>query len=263
MRLTVLGRASVLAAGVMMATACDVVFAQKVSETVNKTVPLPSGGTLKLHNFSGDVKITATNGRDVVIKAVREADRDRLDHIKLEIETSGSTVTIEANKRDESWSKSVTDNNVVHTTFDIQVPASAMLDIDVFSSDLTIAGVTGKQNLKTFSGTIAVTGAKAAVTAEAFSGEIEVEAKAAGANPELNLSTFSGNIKGLLADSVKGAVSFDSFSGHFNSEIPLAVQSTSRSRNARGRTSDSRADTASAGSTLYFHTFSGNVKVTK
>src|SRR5205814_10035237 len=141
-------------------------------------------------------------------KAVREADRDRLDHIKLNIETSGSTVTIDANKRDPDWSKSNTDNNVVHTTFDIQVPASAMLDVDVFSSDLTISGVTGTQNLKTFSGTIAVTGLKAAVTAETFSGGVNIDAKAAGATPELSVNTFSGSVTAKLSDNVKGAVAF-------------------------------------------------------
>jgi DUF4097 and DUF4098 domain-containing protein YvlB len=264
MRLTGLGRSAVLVAGVIVAVACDIIaFDQKESETVNKTVAFPASGTLKLHNFSGDVKITATNGHDVVIKAVREADRDRLDHIKLNIETSGSTVTIEANKRDPDWAKSVTDNNVVHTTFDIQVPASAMLDVDVFSSDLTIAGVTGKQNLKTFSGSIAVTGAKAAVTAETFDGGVDIDAKAAGATPELTVNTFSGRIMAKLADSVKGAVSFSSFSGHFDSEIPLAVHSTGRNRNAKGKSIDSGAPSASGDSTLYFHTFSGNVKVAK
>jgi DUF4097 and DUF4098 domain-containing protein YvlB len=262
MRLTGLGRWAVLLAGLTLAAACDVVFAQKESETVSKTVSFPSNGTLKLHNFSGDVKITATNGHDVVIKAVREAERDRLDHIKLSIETSGSTVTVEANKRDPDWSASAKDNNVVHTTFDIQVPASAMLDVDVFSSDLTITGVTGTQNLKTFSGTIAVAGAKAAVTAETFSGGVSIDAKAAGAKPELTVATFSGRITATLSDNVKGAVSFSSFSGHFDSEIPLAVHSTTRTRSSRGK-SDSGADSTSDTSTLHFHTFSGNVRVAK
>src|SRR5271169_6673084 len=105
MTLTGLGRGGALVASLMLVGACDVAFAQKESETVNKTVAYPSNGTLKLRNFSGDVHITATNGHDVVIKAVREADRDRLDHIKLDIETSGSTVSIQANKRDADWSR--------------------------------------------------------------------------------------------------------------------------------------------------------------
>jgi len=261
MRLTGLGRSAMLAAGLMTLAACDVVLAQKESETVNKTVAFPANGTLRLHNFSGDVTITATNGHDVVIKAVREGDRDRLDHIKLDIETSGSTVTIQANKRDTNWH--ITDDNVVHTTFDIQVPASAVLDVDVFSSDVRISGITGKQNLKSFSGSITVAGAKSPVTAETFDGAVDIDAKAAGATPELAVHTFSGSITAKISDAVKGAVSFSSFSGHFDSAVPLSVHSTGRGREWRGNSSSSGGDSSSSDSSLRFHTFSGNVKVVK
>ncbi len=94
---------------------------QKETETVNRTVPFPDKGVLKLHNFSGPVRITTTTGRDVVIKAVRRAERSRLDTIKLDITTSGSTVTIEANQRDSAV-RDRDGENVVETEFDIQVP---------------------------------------------------------------------------------------------------------------------------------------------
>ena len=71
-----------------------VLAAQRETETVNRTVPLPDKGTVELRNFSGPVKITGTTGRDVVIKAIRRADRERLDRIKLDITTTGSTVIV-------------------------------------------------------------------------------------------------------------------------------------------------------------------------
>src|SRR6266853_6996790 len=146
-----------------------VTHAQEETEHVNRTLSFPSGGTLQLHNFSGDVHITVTTGKDLVIKAVRRAERDRLDHIALDIQTSGSTVTIDANKRDPGWQHD--NNNVVETSFEIQVPASAGLDVDVFSSNLDIKGVAGAERLKTFSGNITVDAAAGAVprlTAETF-----------------------------------------------------------------------------------------------
>jgi len=269
MRLTVLGRATALAAGVMAVAACDVVLAQKESETVNRTVAFPANGTLKLRNFSGDVHITATSGHDVVVKAVRDAERDRLDHVKLDIESSGSTVSIDANKRDDSWRER--DNNVVHTTFDIEVPASAMLDVDVFSSHVTIEGVTGSQRLHTFSGEITVNGAKSPITAETFNGDVDIEAKAAGASPDLTVHTFSGHISAKLADNAAGSVTFDSFSGRFDSDLPLALHSAGRARDTRDRhrgdqSSDTKSTTSpapSGDSKLQFHTFSGSVKIVK
>lgn len=256
MRLTEIGRMTVLAAA-LVAVPVAATAAQKETETIDRTVRLPDKGTLKLRNFSGDVHITGTSGRDVVIKAVRRADRERLDHIKLDIQTSGSTVTIQANKRDADWDSRRHDDYVVETSFEIQVPSSAELDIYGFSSDLDISGVTGDQKLETFSGAITVAGAKAAIRAHSFSGAIEIDATGAGASPELTADTFSGRIRAKLSENAKGSVSFDSFSGSFDSEVPLTLHSANRRRIAADLPGGSN------GGTLSFHTFSGSVQVTK
>jgi DUF4097 and DUF4098 domain-containing protein YvlB len=255
MRLTRFGHPAVVAATILAVWIPAEAAAQKETETVDKTVSLPSHGTLRIKNFSGDVRLTPASGNDVVIKAVRRARREQLDHIKLEIETGGSTVTIDANKRDAGWRDH--DDNVVETTFDIQVPATAMLDVYGFSSDLNVRGVTGDQKLETFSGDITVDGAKGSMDLKTFSGRIDVNLTGAGAAPSLSAETFSGRIQARLADNAKGEVSFDSFSGDFNSDIPLTIRSVGRRRTS------GTLPGGSGGSTLRFHTFSGDVKVTK
>lgn len=237
MRLTGFARFALLSLGVIAFAASTSARAARETENVDRTLAFPAGGTLELHNFSGDVHITGTSGKDIVIKAVRRADRDQLDHIKLDIQTSGSTVSISANKLDVGWDHH--DNNVVDTTFEIQVPASAKLNVDVFSSNLDIKGVTGSERLKTFSGTITI------------------DASAAGASPNLSAETFSGDIRAKLAGDAKGDVSFDSFSGRLDSDLPLTLHSAGRSR-FRGTLPGGKDD-----STLSFHTFSGDVKVTR
>jgi DUF4097 and DUF4098 domain-containing protein YvlB len=254
MRLTRFGH-FIVAAAVLSLWMPAEAAAQKETETVNRTVPLPSHGTLRLKNFSGNVHLTPASGNDVVIKAVRVARREQLDHIKLEIETTGSTVSIDANKRDADWRDH--NDNVVETTFDIQVPAAAVLDVYGFSSDLDIRGITGDQKLETFSGDITVEGAKGAMDLKTFSGRIDLNLTGAGTSPSLSAETFSGRIQVRLADNAKGQLSFDSFSGQFNSDIPLTVRSV-----GRRQTSGSLPGGAD-GSTLRFHTFSGDVRVTK
>ena len=237
MRLTGFTHPALLSIAILALAVPATTLAQRETETVDRTLPFPSGGTLALHNFSGDVHITGTTGRDIVIKAVRRADRDRLDHIKLDIQASGSRVMIEANTRDDSWHDR--DNNVVDTTFEIQIPASARLDIDAFSSDLDIRGITGEQRLKT------------------FSGDITIDAAAAGTAPDLSAETFSGGIRARLADEAKGDVQFSTFSGNLDSDLPLTIRSTSRSRTLGSLPG------GSGGGSLTFKTFSGNVRVTK
>lgn len=229
-------------------------FAQTETETVERTLRLPSNGTVSLRNFSGDVRISAAGGSDVVIKAVRRATRDRLDHIKLDITESGSTISIEANKRDEGWKER--ENNVVETEFEIQVPASARLDVKVFSSDVTVRGVTGDQTLETFSGDIRVEGARGRLAVKSFNGDIAADLTGAGSEPDIAAETFSGGIETRLSESARGRVEFASFSGSFESAIPLANQTTSR-KNVRGDLP------GGAGDTLKFKTFSGQLKILK
>ncbi len=199
------------------------------TERVDRTVSIQAGGQLRLKNFSGRVTITGSNRSDVAVHAVRRAPRERLDHIKLEIVETGSGVSIEANKRDDSWHEQ--NNNVVDTELDIQVPADVSLDIHVFSSDVFVKDVRGRQRLHTFSGEVEVTGAEAALDAD----------------------TFSGNIAVSLVQGTSASVDFDSFSGSLRADVPMTYRSASR-RHIRG-------DIGSGGTDYHFKTFSGDVRI--
>src|SRR5689334_20015233 len=120
---------------------------QRDTETVDKTLTMPAGGTLRLKTFSGRVKITGGSGDQVVIHAVRRATRDRLDDIKLEVTQTGSTIEVDANHRLVERRN----DNVVETDFEITVPSKTRLDIKTFSADVTVLGVSASQNIDGFS----------------------------------------------------------------------------------------------------------------
>lgn len=227
---------------------------QKETERVDRTIPFSPGGTLHLKNFSGTIRITGTNDGQVVIAAVRRATRDRLDHVKLDIQTTGSEITINANKTDSEWRDR--NNNVVETEFDIKVPSDTRLDIDAFSSDVQVAGVHGKQRAHTFSGAIVLRGADGPLSLESFSGDIEFEVVDATASPDFEVKTFSGNINADIPEATSGNVQFNSFSGSFRSDIPLTMETGGR-RSFRGRLNNG------GGSDIRFKTFSGDVRIRK
>ena len=220
-----------------LATPQAALAAQKETETVDRTVSIGDRGTLKLNNFSGDVRITGTSGGDVVIHAVRRASRERLDNIKLEINTDGSTVSIEANKRVPNYKEQ--NNNVVETDFDIKVPQGTTLKLDSFSGKLEVTGVTGEIN------------------AETFSGDIAIDATAASQVPAMTAETFSGNIQARMPASASGKISFNSFSGNVRSDLPIDMGSRTKRR-------DFNADLGNgSGPTLRFTTFSGDLRIEK
>ena len=187
------------------------VAAQQDTETVDRTVSIGPRGVLKLTNFSGDIRITGAPGNDVVIHAVRRGERERLDNITLEITTSGSTVSIDANKRNSNWREE--NNNVVETTFDIRVPRGTTLDLNSFSGKIDVRGVTGEVDAETFSGDIHArvpSSASGRVRFDSFSGSVrsdlpismgsrskrDVDATLGSGNgPTLTFKTFSGDLR--------------------------------------------------------------------
>jgi hypothetical protein len=202
---------------------------QKETERVDRTVQIRAGGQLRLKNFSGHVTITGSNRADMAVHAVRRATRDRLDHIKLDIQETSAGVTIEANRKDDDWRER--DNNVVETDFDIEVPADIAVDVEVFSSDVSVRDVRGKQRVHTFSGRVDLSGAEKDIDAETFSGDITVK----------------------LVQGASASIDFDSFSGSMDSEVPMNYRSSGRRH--------VRADIGSGGTDYHFKTFSGDVRI--
>ena len=202
------------------------------TETVDRTLTMPAGGTLRLKTFSGRVKITGGSGDQLVVHAIRRASRDRLNDIKLEITQSGNTVEIDANHRLVERRN----DNVVETDFEITVPSKTRLDIKTFSADVTVTGVSASQNI------------------DGFSSDVIVESTDFADGNDIDVNTFSGTIRLRLPANARGTIDFNSFSGRFESDLPVTLNTSSR-RNFRG--------TLNGGGSGAFRlkTFSGDVSI--
>jgi hypothetical protein len=227
--------------------------ASRETEKVARTLPLNPGGTLRLKSFSGRVHISVGEGNEVVIEALRYGSRSRLDHIKLDVHGDGSTVYVDANRHDSSWSAR---DNVIETDFDIKVPRHANLTVQVFSAQVMIEGVEGRYDVSGFSSHLSVIDAVGPIKAHTFSGPIEIRAKAWQDDQRLDVDTFSGNVTLHVPEEAAGLIQFNSFSGHLNSDIPLTLKSGSR----RTITAELGANPRTGGN-LRFKTFSGSVRI--
>jgi DUF4097 and DUF4098 domain-containing protein YvlB len=225
------------------------------TEHISRTMKIEPGGTVRVKSFSGRVAISATDGNEVVVNAVRRASRERLDHIKLDVHADGSSVYIDANHRDSTWWS--WRNNVVETDFDITVPRRVDLDISVFSASVSVQGVTGSYRVSGFSSPITLEDVGGTVKAHTFSGSVEIQAKD-WHDQDVDVDTFSGNITMRVPEAARGRVTFNSFSGHLNSDLPLTLRNGSR----RSLKADLGVD-AEGGGSLRFKTFSGSVRINR
>lgn len=240
----------------LLALAAPAVWAA-VDETehISQTLKMEPGGTLRLKSFSGRVTITASDRPEVVIDAVRHGTRAQLDRIKLDIHADGSSVVVvDANRRDRSWFELSGRSNVVDTDLDVKVPRRTNLDVSVFSAPVTVEGVEGSHKLHGFSSRLSLSDVVGPIQAQTFSGAVVIREKSWESNQTIDVHTFSGNVELHVPESARGTVTFNSFSGRLNSEMPLTLHS-SRGRNLR-------AELGSGGNgALRFKTFSGSVKI--
>jgi DUF4097 and DUF4098 domain-containing protein YvlB len=218
------------------------------TEQVDRTIPFQGGGTLRLKNFSGDIRITGSDTGEVTIHAVRRAPRARLDRIKLTIETTGSTIAINANDRPDDRDDR---ENVVETSFEIRVPRSISLDVHSFSSTITVDDVEGRHQIHNFSGDVRLTRIRGPVRAKTFSGSLQLDAADAG--HELDLDTFSGDVELVLPQNAGADIRFNSFSGDIRTSLPITLISKSRR--------DVHATLNGGGSDVRVKTFSGDVRL--
>jgi DUF4097 and DUF4098 domain-containing protein YvlB len=227
------------------------------TEKVSRRIPLSPGGTLKLKTFSGKVTITGSDSSEVSVDAVRRGTRERLDRIKLDIHSSGSVITIDANKRDRTWRDWLHGKNtVVETDFEIRVPSRTNVEVSSFSSPVTVNHVNGRHEVHGFSSMLRLSDIAGRLRAHTFSGDIRVQLAASENQPQLDLDSFSGDIDVRVPANANAGLSFNSFSGNLKSDVPLTLKSSSR-RNIRA-TMNGRE-----GSRVKFKTFSGDVRITK
>jgi DUF4097 and DUF4098 domain-containing protein YvlB len=190
----------------------------------------------------------------VSIEAVRRGSRDRLDRITLDVQSSGSLVSIEANKRDETLFGRLRSDNVVETDLDIKAPSRTNLEVSVFSADVTVSNVTGRHDVHGFSADLRLADISGPLRAHTFNGDVRVQLASSEREPELDIDTFSGDIEVRVPDEAKAGVSFNSFSGDLRSDVPITVWRSGR-RTMRGNLNGGN------GRALKLKTFSGDVRI--
>ena len=127
-------------------------------------------------------------------------------------------------------------------------------DVSVFSAGVTVDAVEGSHKMSGFSSHLTLNDVSGPVRAHTFSGPIVIRQKNWEPNQQIDVDTFSGNVELHVPETAKGTVSFNSFSGHLNSEMPLTLHSTSRK--------NFRAELGGGGEgMLRFKTFSGSVRI--
>jgi DUF4097 and DUF4098 domain-containing protein YvlB len=163
---------------VLVLAAMAAVSTALADRSINETRPLAGDGRVEISNIAGEVKVEGWSGDGVVVTGTLEDGIEEVD-----ISSGGSRLSIEVRVE-----RRARNNGSAYLT--IKVPATAEVDVETVSADISVDGVTGEVDLESVSGDVEVSGAVASLSASSVSGDVRV----ATATGRSELETVSGKV---------------------------------------------------------------------
>ncbi|MFH1574890.1 MAG: DUF4097 family beta strand repeat-containing protein [Acidobacteriota bacterium] len=187
------------------------------AQDYERSFQLPEGGFIRVHNISGNVRVSGYSGATVHVLAFREGrDRDR-----VEIEDRSSADRVDLAVRYPDWG-----NISASVNFEIRVPASLPLNFESIhsvSGNVDMDGVTGQVKADCVSGNVTVTDVAGTVSASAVSGNVQVHISRLTGMRDMKFSSVSGNVTVRAPASLNAYVEMSTISGSLKTDFPIEV----------------------------------------
>src|ERR1051326_8509423 len=182
-----------------------------LAQDFQRTYSIGAGGSVSIHNVSGDVKVIGYDGGTIVVTGVKEG-RDR-DKVEVDDRSSAGSVDVRVHYQEQC-------NCDASINFQVQVPRGMKYqfgNISSASGDITVSGVMGDVHARSASGDVTVTDVTGAVNASTASGDVKVKnimgsasAKSASGDVEAEITRLDGG----------GNMEFSSTSGNVKVKMP-------------------------------------------
>lgn len=234
----------VFAIGLLLMLAAAIARADE-SATARRTdrfnATLPSRGTVRIVNISGDV--VATAGREfsavcttTVSAATKARAEELLGQTRIEQSRDGDEVTLESlwpdmeersngrrmiYRRGKSRTARCPDCRIT-TRFELVVPPGVRAVLQTVNGDVSVQGADGELELQSVNGNVLVRGSRRGVAAKTVNGKVDVDAAVAPAGSALELATVSGSVTLALPKEAKFELSASTMNGSIESTFPLA-----------------------------------------
>jgi hypothetical protein len=255
----------------LAATALTLVGIPSAAETQERSTrdfrwakALPAGQWVRLHNISGDVRVTATEGDRVEVVGIRRGRGYDEDDVRVDVHEGRDGVTICALWGAESWCDDRGSHIESHgdgrrhrgsIDFEVRLPRRLKLSANSVSGDVQVSGAGDEVRARSVSGDVRIERVRApAVTAASVSGDVDVHIEALTGAGTLKFTSVSGNVDLQLPRSLDADVTLKTVSGELESDFQLTLQGSMNRRNLNGRIGRGGRD-------LVLTTVSGDVRL--
>jgi hypothetical protein len=226
---------------------------------------LPAGQWVRVHNISGDVTVTATDGDRVEVVGIRRGGEGYdEDDVRVDVHEGRDGVTICALWGEESWC----DDRGAHieshrdgrrrrgsVDFQVRLPRRLKLSANSVSGDVEVNGAGDEVRARSVSGDVRLERLRApSVTATSVSGNVDVDVEALTGPGDLRFTSVSGNVSLRLPRALDADVTLKTVSGELDSDFQLTLEGRMSRRSLGGRI-------GRGGRTLHLTTVSGDIRL--
>jgi Putative adhesin len=216
-------RASVILGTVMGGIAALLLLAGMVHarssderEEFHQSYSLSASGRVEVANVNGDVTISAGDGNEVKVDAVkRGSDARELSDCKIVVDSHPDWIRIETKYPEHS-------HNNASVDYTIRIPRSARLGkANLVNGNLTIEGITGGIDGSAVNGNVRAREVSAPVELSSVNSNVEVEANST--DHGIHLHSVNGRVQLTLPSDSQAEITASTVSGSIRNDFGLAV----------------------------------------
>jgi len=224
-------------------------------ETIDRTIPLESGGRLSIKNVNGDITLSTWGRGEMRMQAhkvakARTAERAReiLEETDIEITEMPDHIRIVTRQPSDGSLFKRADVRVGYT---LTVPEVIALDLESVNGNIKAPSTQGKAEVETVNGDIDLRGTRGSVKAETVNGSIDltdiqsgVEADTVNGQIEISIAaqidediqaeTVNGSIRLELPEGFAGYLNASTANGSIRTEFPITVKGRFLGKSLKG-----------------------------
>jgi DUF4097 and DUF4098 domain-containing protein YvlB len=188
-------------------------------------------GTVKVNQFQGSIRVTATNGREVIVstddtivttrqgREVTVPEKPEVAGLRRLTQRSGLRIEEENNVISIGSGRFMNGEDVR-----IQVPARTNLNLSAFNDEITVEGIEGVIEVNSMNGEITLTNVAGSVVAHATNGDVRVTLRQVTADKPMSFTSLNGNVDVTLPPPTKANLKMRSDRGEIYTDFDVQIQ---------------------------------------
>jgi hypothetical protein len=226
----------------------SLLFARTASKEFNKTIDLPSDGTVVVENVNGRISVESWERESVeVVAEIQVRDRssrdaeELLDKVQIEVLKDMNTLTVKPKYPKHTGRGGLLDwifsggKPSVSVEIWLKIPMGAHLSASSVNGAVQSTNIGGGQNIRTTNGKIDIEGARGVVSASTTNGSIRAEITDERLEEDVDLKTVNGSIRAYLPTDVQADVHISTVNGSIHSDFPIEVSGDRHHKNIDGQ----------------------------